>query len=196
MPVLIDGAHALGQLPVNLQQLQPDFFVSNCHKWLCGARGSAIMWVHPDRQPGIKPLIISHGSGCGFISDFIWDGKEGWGLPACVLCTDSSEQTYIQQVTLDYHLSHRRCIWYRKTTATDTTARCVDATMCPLVSSRRDALACSILTPKTPCWSCRLPRLCTYPSCIHCTTMVGSNWCCQGPTIHACTPGTGCGPTE
>jgi hypothetical protein len=74
--VLIDGAHALGQLPVNLAALAPDYFVSNCHKWLGGARGSALLWVRRGLQAGVRPLVVSHGSGCGFLSDFIWDG--GW----------------------------------------------------------------------------------------------------------------------
>ncbi|KAG2497474.1 hypothetical protein HYH03_004628 [Edaphochlamys debaryana] len=52
----------------------PDYFVANCHKWLCGPRGSAVLWVHPRRRGGVRPLVVSHGSGCGFTSDFIWDG--------------------------------------------------------------------------------------------------------------------------
>lgn len=72
--VLVDGAHALGMLPLDLASLQPDYFVTNCHKWFCGPRGTAIMWVRPDRKAGIRPLITSHGSGHGFTSDFIWDG--------------------------------------------------------------------------------------------------------------------------
>jgi isopenicillin-N epimerase len=72
--VLVDGAHALGQLPLDMARCSVDYFVSNCHKWLCAPRGSAILWVRKDRQTGFSPLVKSHGLGEGFTSDFIWDG--------------------------------------------------------------------------------------------------------------------------
>ena len=80
--MLIDGAHALGQLPLDLYSLGADYYVANCHKWLSGPRGSACMWVGRQRQAGIRPLVVSHGSGCGFVSDFIWDGE----LVVCASC--------------------------------------------------------------------------------------------------------------
>jgi isopenicillin-N epimerase len=74
--VLVDGAHALGQLPVDLRELDADYFVANCHKWLCGPRGSAILWVRRERQSSFAPLIKSHGLNEGFTSRFIWDGAD------------------------------------------------------------------------------------------------------------------------
>lgn len=34
VPILIDGAHALGSLPLNLRDVNADYYVSNAHKWL------------------------------------------------------------------------------------------------------------------------------------------------------------------
>ena len=43
---VVDAAHSLGQEPdIDLHAARPDFWVSNCHKWLYAKRGCAALYV-------------------------------------------------------------------------------------------------------------------------------------------------------
>lgn len=77
---LVDGAHALGMVTVDLTRLGAAYYVSNFHKWLCAPKGAAMLWVHPDRQAAIVPGTVSHGyraeSESRFRSLFDWQGTD------------------------------------------------------------------------------------------------------------------------
>jgi len=60
VPVLVDGAHAPGQVPLNLTELNCDYYTGNLHKWAFAARGTALLWVNP-KAPDLNPLVVSHG---------------------------------------------------------------------------------------------------------------------------------------
>lgn len=75
---LVDGAHAPGQIPLDLAQLGADYYAGNGHKWWMGAKGAGFLWTAPKRQADLHPTIISWGYGTGYTAEFDWTGTRDW----------------------------------------------------------------------------------------------------------------------
>jgi len=79
---IIDGAHAPGQLDLNLEAIGADFYIGNCHKWIGSPKGAGFLHAHPKRQNLLEPFVVSHGWRAAtpgpspFLDYFTWVGTD------------------------------------------------------------------------------------------------------------------------
>ena len=87
---LIDGAHAVGMVPVDVERLGAAYYATNLHKWLAAPKGTAVLHVRRDRQDVVRPTSISHGhtsrrtDRSRYLVEFDWTGTVDPTGPLCV----------------------------------------------------------------------------------------------------------------
>lgn len=90
---IVDGAHAPGHLPLDLDALGADVYAGNCHKWLAAPKGVGFLWARPEQQAWIDPLVVSWGwePGSSFARRHTWqatrDPSAYLALPAAIAYT-------------------------------------------------------------------------------------------------------------
>ncbi|WP_235277318.1 aminotransferase class V-fold PLP-dependent enzyme [Synechococcus sp. Nb3U1] len=106
IPVLVDGAHAPGILPLKLENLGADWYTGNAHKWLFAPKGCAFLWVAPHQQAQTHPTVISHGYGQGFTAEFDWVGTRD---PSAWLAISAALQ-FIQELGVERIRQHNHTL--------------------------------------------------------------------------------------
>ena len=74
-----------------------DYWIANCHKWLCSPKGAAFMWCKKGME--VPPRIISHGysedDSSRTLSAFSWDGCRDYASLLTVPSTLQCWQLYL-----------------------------------------------------------------------------------------------------
>jgi L-cysteine/cystine lyase len=56
--VLVDAAQSVGVLPLNLSELDVDFYAFTGHKWWCGPDGVGGLYIHPKALEHLQPTFV------------------------------------------------------------------------------------------------------------------------------------------
>lgn len=72
--IIVDGAHAPGQLALDISALNVHYYAGNCHKWLCGPKASGFLYA----PPSTRPLVTSHGASREYGPDNRFHAELDW----------------------------------------------------------------------------------------------------------------------
>jgi isopenicillin-N epimerase len=102
---IVDGAHAPGQIALDVGALGADVYAGNCHKWLCAPKGSAFLYAGPETQAAIEPLVVSWdwSDGAPFADRHRWQGTRD---PAALLAVPAA---IAFQAEHDWPAVRKRC---------------------------------------------------------------------------------------
>ncbi len=98
---IIDGAHVPGQIPLDLTDIDADFYSGNLHKWMCAPKGSAFFHARKSIQKMVEPLVISHGwTDPSFIQQNQWQGTRDisafLSVPAAIEFLEANNWTSVR----------------------------------------------------------------------------------------------------
>jgi isopenicillin-N epimerase len=103
---VVDGAHVPGHFPLDLRELDVDFYAANCHKWLCAPKGAGFLYVRRELQRDVHPLIFSWGYEGDDPSFIVRHEKQGTRDPAAYLTVPAAIEW---QLSHDWHQVRERC---------------------------------------------------------------------------------------
>lgn len=103
---IVDGAHAPGQIPLDLTELKVDLYAGNCHKWMNAPKGAGFLYARREKQALLEPLVVSWGwesdtpGPSRFVDEQEWQGTRDiaayLSVPAAIEFMEKNDWSRVQ----------------------------------------------------------------------------------------------------
>ncbi len=146
--VLVDGAHAPGAIPLDVDAYGADWYVANLHKWSFVPRACGILWAAPHRRAGLHPTVFSWGVvNDDWLAEFDWTGTRD---PSCWLAAPAALDFMERRLGVDAMRSYNHALaWSRRATARRTMGTVVRRTRVDDRLHGRDCAADAVSARRT-----------------------------------------------
>lgn len=78
IPILVDGAHSVGMIDLNVDELGVDWYLGCCHKWLLSAKGAGFIVTEPHNHSMMRSMRISYTYEKPYPHRFHWVGTNDY----------------------------------------------------------------------------------------------------------------------
>eukprot|EP01018_Ginkgo_biloba_P021423 Gb_00650 [translate_table: standard] len=82
--VFVDGAHAIGSVDIDMQDIGADFYTSNLHKWFFCPPSVAFLYCRRSILPSLHHPVVSHEYGNGLAIESAWVGNRDYSAQLSV----------------------------------------------------------------------------------------------------------------
>ncbi len=79
LPIVVDGAHEPGQVPLDVAGRGADAWLGNLHKWACAPKSLAAVVVDPRHHDRVRAPLAWWGDDAPFPSNTAWQGTADLG---------------------------------------------------------------------------------------------------------------------
>ncbi|KAH7432257.1 hypothetical protein KP509_07G015600 [Ceratopteris richardii] len=83
--VFVDGAHAIGNVDINVEEIGADYYTSNMHKWLFNPPSAAFLYCKPEHLQELHHPIPAHNYQKGLSNECEWVGTRDYSAQLTVV---------------------------------------------------------------------------------------------------------------
>jgi len=108
--IFIDGAHGIGNLNLDMQEIGADYYMSNVHKWMFAPSTAAFLHCQPQHLSRLHHPIVSHNYGSGLAAECAWMGTRDYSAVLSIPAAIQFVKTFAKDIEAYSIYNHKQVV--------------------------------------------------------------------------------------